>query len=485
MNKKNILITLSAAVLILLIIVNYGRIIYLNDLIRAEMTDLFDPLFHKKKFNGEAGPGRISLYNSTFRGLSGEFRTGGHSLFFIPEETVRIRDLAETIIEKTEIYTAADLTSALKKANSLNGETISPGEAVYIPNTMPLLAEDPGKRMPAAMISTIGLYFSGHTAGTAAFFRSIPELKKAGINAVVFDVKDVTGIVTYRSRVPLAVKLNTHDKRSIHNLPLLLREMKKHGIYSIARLSVFHDQLLASRAPSLAIRSASTGGPWRASPRELWCDPTNKTVQQYNIDLAVEAARLGADEIQFDYIRFPTSGNFSDARFTNSYGNKGRDETITGFLKRAGTAVKKAGAAVSIDIFGVVAWGKEADIKNTGQRIELLAPHCDAISPMLYPSHFNDDFDGYAKPGDNPYYFINAGCRKVASLAGGKSAVRPWLQAFKWRVSRYDEKYIYDQIKGSNDAGARGYLFWNASNDYRVVFRALSAMKTADRGKQR
>jgi hypothetical protein len=161
-----------------------------------------------------------------------------------------------------------------------------------------------------------------------------------------------------------------------------------------------------------------------------------------------------------------------------------RADAITHFLKRAHAVIAKRNARLSIDIFGVVAWGKSVDIDSTGQRIELLARHCDVISPMLYPSHFNDDFDGYAKPGDNPYYFIYSGCQKVIGLAGKTAVVRPWLQAFRWRVSHYNRQYILTQIKATNDSGAKGYLFWNASNDYNTVLHALEEMNGVARDEE-
>jgi hypothetical protein len=149
-----------------------------------------------------------------------------------------------------------------------------------------------------------------------------------------------------------------------------------------------------------------------------------------------------------------------------------RYEVITHFLKRAYESISKTGAFVSIDIFGVVAWGKYADINSTGQNISLLAEHCDVISPMLYPSHFNDNFDGFKNPGDRPYHFIYEGCKKVRKLAGDKVIIRPWLQAFAWRVSNFNAVYINEQIRASNDSGAHGYLMWNASNRYNEVYKS-------------
>ena len=148
---------------------------------------------------------------------------------------------------------------------------------------------------------------------------------------------------------------------------------------------------------------------------------------------------------------------------------------IAHLLKRAHREISSRNALVSIDIFGVVAWGKEVDIRKTGQQIGMLASNCDVISPMLYPSHFNDDFDGFANPGDNPYYFIYNGCRRVIELSGKKAAVRPWLQAFKWRVSRYDSSYVIA------DTGVRRLAPWDTvlerANNYGEVLEAMDILR--------
>ena len=173
-------------------------------------------------------------------------------------------------------------------------------------------------------------------------------------------------------------------------------------------------------------------------------------------------------------------GNLSDADYAWHFGKMEKEEVIAHFLKRASSEIHARNTRVSIDIFGVVAWGKSVDIRKTGQKVELLAKYCDVISPMLYPSHFNDDFDGFSKPGDNPYYFIYQGCKRVKSLAGN-TRVRPWLQAFKWRVSNYNEEYILKQVKASHDAGAEGYLFWNAGNNYGTVLKAMASLKIPEK----
>jgi len=158
------------------------------------------------------------------------------------------------------------------------------------------------------------------------------------------------------------------------------------------------------------------------------------------------------------------------------FGKMESAEVISHFLKRAGEALAPYNVFISINISDIAAWGKDVDIIKTGQNVEMLARHAHVISPMLYPSHFNDNFDGFTRPGDNLYHFILSGCKRVKSLAGGEAIVRPWLQAFPRRVSKYNADYIIKQIKASDDSGANGYLFWNASSSYNEVFQAMAVL---------
>lgn len=393
-------------------------------------------------------------------------------LFFRAPGKVRVEELAYYAIRFTPEHSVKAFRKKLMAANNLEETTIPADTNLVIPGSLPPLEARNAALEERKVPFIRGIYITGHRAGSESFRKMLPRLKEVGINAVVFDAKDIPGILSYYSATPTARKYNTHARRSIDNIHQLIREMEKEGIYSIVRIAVFRDHLLARSNPELAITSRSTGRLFNAAG-EIWCDPTNREVQDYNIGLAKELAKAGADEIQFDYIRFPTGGNLADAVYNYDFGKKSRQDTIAHFLSRARKAVRKEDAFLSIDIFGIVAWGKEIDMWKTGQQIEKLASNCDVISPMLYPSHFNDNFEGHPRPGDAPYYFIKRGTKLVRSRAGESSLIRPWLQAFGWRVSRYDEDYIRKQIKACRDSGAHGYLFWNAKNDYRVVFRAM------------
>ncbi|MGL4368543.1 MAG: putative glycoside hydrolase [Spirochaetota bacterium] len=411
----------------------------------------------------------------TYKDLPSGFSYSAGTLLYKTQSDTDTKKISAAALKYTRFYKSLRLEKALREYNSLSGTKIQAGTILYIPFSLPALMPDMKNRSRSPLIFTRGLYYTGTTAGSGRILSQLDDYEEAGINTVVFDAKDITGIVNYNSGIPDVIELNTSSKRSIDDIDKLIRELKSRNIYIIARIACFRDQLVAKNQPQWAIRSKKTGGTWSGSG-EIWCDPTNREMQDYNLQIAIELAEKGVDEIQFDYIRFPTAGDFTDAKFAWSGGATSNERCIEQYLQRVHGEMSQRNVNFSIDVFGIVAWGHEKDIVKTGQRIELLAKWCDVISPMLYPSHFNDNFDGYAKPGDAPYYFINAGCRKFSEKAGS-TPIRPWLQAFGWRVSNYNASYITEQIRGSNDANACGYLFWNAGNNYDLVLKAMKEIR--------
>jgi hypothetical protein len=411
----------------------------------------------------------------TYASLPQGFTHTGRLLFFKSQKDTDTKEIASKALAYTGYYKTSKLERDICGSNGIKSGTVPAGVSLIIPHSVPALVPDSKKRVKSPLIFTRGLYYTGSNAGSEKVISSLDSIVEAGINTIVFDAKDITGIVNYNSHVPEVGDLELSKQKSIEDIDKLIRLFKSRGIYVIARIAVFRDQLLAKKAPELAVRSRSTGRLWNEG-KEVWCDPTNRETQDYNLALAIELAEKGVDEIQLDYIRFPTGANSGDANYAWSFGSMPRDKAIEFFLSRAYKEISSRNVNLSIDVFGVIAWGHDKDIMTIGQRVNLLSKYCDVMSPMLYPSHFSDNFDGYSKPGDAPYYFINTGCAKFKEQSS-KALVRPWLQAFNWRVSNYNEKYILDQISGSNNAKAHGYLFWNAANNYDTVLKALKSKK--------
>ena len=445
---------------------------YLFDISRSRIYSIYRDLIPADDSFKIVSLSGCKKYIKTYLTLPENYIHSGNFLFYTAHKNISTKQLALKSIRYTHFYKTYKLKKSIIDYNRLQNKIIRKGMVVYIPHSLPPLLPDLKRTIKPPVVFTRGIYLTGNSTGNERILNSLDRFKQHGINAIVFDAKDITGVVNYFSHTPDVLEYNTHKKRTIDDIDQLIRILKKKEMHIIARISVFSDHLLHRKNPRWAIRSRRTGKQWNPNSKEKWCDPTNRFVQDYNISLAIELAEKGVDEIQLDYIRFPTVGNLNDARYSYHFGRMSKEASISHFLKRIYREISRRKTLLSIDIFGVVAWGKSLDIKKTGQRIELLSKYCDIISPMLYPSHFSDDFNGFENPGDNPYYFIYQGCKKVIALSKNKP-VRPWLQAFRWRVSNYNADYIIKQIKAVHDAGGLGYLFWSASNRYETVFRAL------------
>jgi len=267
----------------------------------------------------------------------------------------------------------------------------------------------------------------------------------------------------------------------IHDLPKYTRFLHSQGLHAIARIAIFRDERLVLAHPELAVKSKKSGQAWRENGKLVWTDPSRIEVQEYDIALAQAAAAAGADEIQFDYVRFPAEGDQKDAAFAfqKAHPEWQRSEVIADFLRRAYTALHPKGVLLSLDVFGVMAWQRPVDLAHTGQDIMRMAKYCDVLSPMIYPSHFFG-MDGYAQPGDAPEHFIGESMARFEQITNGSGVViRPWLQAFAWRTKTYSPKYIEVQVLTAKNKGGVGFLFWNANNDYSKPYVAMPEMKAA------
>ena len=315
------------------------------------------------------------------------------------------------------------------------------------------------------------IYLQGHNARPERLSREIRQVLSSGANGIVFDVKDIIGVVNYRSRVKQVEEVRTHQP-PIPDLDKTIKFLHDRGIYVIARMALFQDETLARRRPDLAV--SNSAGPLLTKGRPLWVEPGRNDVQYYNLSLVRELIDRGVDEIQFDYVRYPAEG---DLRNVTYYGVKKSSDKIAHlkrFLASAWFMTRGTNVKTAIDIFGVTAWGEPKDVASTGQQMEELAPFVDVISPMLYPSHFAPGFRGFANPADHPHYFYYEGVSKIRKRTGSRVIIRPWIQAFPLRVTVYNGAYLLKQIQGSNDAGGQGWMMWNAGNIYGLVYRAVA-----------
>lgn len=290
------------------------------------------------------------------------------------------------------------------------------------------------------------------------------------LNSIVFDVKDDSGSIGYDSNLELAGESGA--AKNYYDIDAVLREMKRKGIYSIARFVVFKDNILPRFRPDLAIKDRRTGNPLY-SEGSYWPDIYCEEVWDYYIEIIKELARKGVNEIQFDYIRAPAKGNIAYADYTYNTAENDKVWAITNFLKKVREETRQYDIKVSADVFG---WTFIVDNdQGIGQMLEEIAPYLDYIYPMPYPSHYSKSFLGYELPEAHPYevvsYTLNKGLSRINDSG---CIVVPWVQAFSLKVE-YTEREILSQIQAAEDLGIEGFLFWNAANKYETVERVLNA----------
>ncbi|MBP6859567.1 MAG: glycoside hydrolase [Candidatus Magasanikbacteria bacterium] len=348
----------------------------------------------------------------------------------------------------------------------VNAATDSLGSMILMQNS--IVHEEPFVmlRQKQEPIKVKGLYLTAYSAGSEKKINQIIALiNTTELNAVVIDLKDYSGQVLYDSAVDLVDNLKLQDNR-IKNLDKLLVKLKENNIYTIARISVFQDPLLAQKKPEWAIKSKK-GGLWRDKNNLSWVDPANKEVWTYVVSIAKEAGRLGFDEVNFDYIRYPTDGRLADIIYGN--GASKRYEVILGFFKYVSEEMKDEPVYTSADLFGLTTEKKGEDDMSIGQRLGDAVQYFDYVMPMVYPSHYPTGYRGYKNPANYPYEVVyNAMKAGVKQAQDKKAKLRTWIQAFNLGAV-YDGTKIRAQIKASDDAGADGWILWNASNRYTVA----------------
>ncbi len=290
---------------------------------------------------------------------------------------------------------------------------------------------------------------------------------ETGMNALVIDLKSSRGDIAFRSQLTLAQAVGAQRVRTLKDLPEFLAELKRLGIYTIGRIVVFKDGALARNRRDLAVHTLD-GYLWEDREKISWVDPFNPEVWDYNISIAKEAAALGFDEIQFDYIRFPAK---SDLMFSRENNGENRVAAINGFLQRAKQQLAGYPVMTSANIFGYICW-KHKDQK-IGQRLIDLADYVDYLSPMLYPSGFPHGVPGYKNPVEHSYEVIAHSLQKAAELTGLPAIrFRPWLQAF--RDYAFDRRSftaddIHAQINASDANGSHGWMLWNAASRFSLA----------------
>ncbi len=305
-----------------------------------------------------------------------------------------------------------------------------------------------------------GVHITHYVAGDRGWmnrFYAAAEPRR-GLNTLQVDLKDEAGIVGFDANVPLARKAGA--VQDLFDARKLSARAHKAGLYLIGRIVMFEDPILSVKMPKLAIRRPD-GSVWKNHQGLGWTNPYNRQVWDYGIDLAKEAGRQGFDEIQFDYVRFPTDGDVASAVYRPKR-SWTRDETIKRFLETAVAELRPHGLKVSVDLFGLAATHK----LGIGQNPRMLRSSVHAISPMTYPSHYYAGEFNIPNPDAAPYQTMRASLRDwKRQLRGGTAKLRPWVQDFSIGT-RYGAAEVAAQIRAVREATKAGFLLWNAGVVY-------------------
>ena len=315
-------------------------------------------------------------------------------------------------------------------------------------------------------VKALYLTFWGANLNSKTIKKVLNIVDKTQVNALVIDVKNAHGLTSFKTGFKQANKYGAARQKTIDNIEKFMKLMKEKNIYTIARVVVFKDELQASHNPDYAIKKLN-GKIWRNGDKMAWVNPYDKRSHEYTIAIAEEAAKVGFDEINFDYIRFPAKRGL---KFSKKNTQKNRTEAISNFLDLAQNRLKKYGTFISVDTYGNVCWEK-GDV-GIGQTIDSLAKHADYICPMLYPSGFSEGSFNVKHPSEHPYIVIYRSLKHNEKVINLKR-MRPWLQSFRdyAHKRRYYKKFeITQQIKATEDVNSSGWMMWAPSSKYNINY---------------
>jgi len=333
------------------------------------------------------------------------------------------------------------------------------------------------------------IYMSSWVAGTPSFRAKLVKIADdTEVNALVIDIKDYTGKIAFEVSDPLLVKAGSAENR-VPDMREFIQALHSKNIYAIGRIAVFQDPYYTKIHPELAIKRLSDGGVWKDRKGLSFVDVSEKAYWDYIVALAKESHDIGFDEINFDYIRYPSDGNMKDIRVSTVAG-KTKAEVLESFFKYLHDALAPEGIVMSADLFGMTT--TNTDDLNIGQQLEKTLPYFDYVAPMVYPSHYPPKFNGWSNPNQHPYDLIKfvmdaavrrtiatttpvetIGSERVASTSPqlytktsySAQKMRPWLQDFDYG-GNYDVAEVRGQIQATYDAGLTSWMLWDPGNTY-------------------
>lgn len=348
--------------------------------------------------------------------------------------------------------------------------------AVTVPIVQPPVWHATHRAAPDAVKA---LYMTSWVAGTRDLRDGIVDIvETTEANALVIDIKDYTGMIAFEVEDPYLQGFNSVENR-ISDVKEFIEYLHSKDIYVIGRISVFQDPQLVKLRPDLAVKRSSDGGVWKDRKGISWLDAGAKEVWDYHVAIGKQAYAYGFDELNFDYIRFPSDGDMYNITYPFSEG-KTKALVLKEFYAYLREELDATGAVLSADLFGMVT--TNADDLNIGQKLEHALPYFDYIGPMVYPSHYPAGFNGYPAPAKVPYDVVkfsmdrahvkvNAVALSASTTPDAREAkvhfaqIRPWLQDFDLGAD-YTADMVRAQMQAAYDAGLNSWMLWNAANKY-------------------
>lgn len=311
---------------------------------------------------------------------------------------------------------------------------------------------------PKPSVTAKGMHLTSFVPGASKKRIYIDSLlEDTELNAVVIDVKEIDGAIGIKG-----ISGDLAFSKSVPNPEEYIKHLKEKNIYTIARIVVFRDNTMPRKRPELAVKNPD-GKIWEDYRQTTWLDPYNQKAKDYILDIAEKTADIGFDEIQFDYIRFPSDGNTKMCRYQVPRSTATAYLEIIDFLKQAKQRLAPKGIKTSIDVFGLTT--TENTDMGIGQKIVEMTEHVDYVSPMIYPSHYNKGEYGIPDPNKEPYrtvYIALQGAKKRLPV----EKLRPWLQDFSMKGVKYGPKQVQEQIQACFDCGVETWMLWNAACKY-------------------
>lgn len=311
------------------------------------------------------------------------------------------------------------------------------------------------------------IYMSSWVAGTKSIRdKLILLVEETEINAIVIDVKDYTGKISFTPKNGTLLAYGSSEKR-ISDIDELIAELHSKNIYVIGRVAVFQDPHMTKTHPEHAVKTASNKNlVWKDDKGISWLDAGSEDVWEYSALIGEEAYSRGFDEINYDYIRFPSDGNMQDIYFPYSEG-KIKSEVVRGYFEFLKMRFALQEIPISADLFGMVTTNK--DDLGIGQILEYGLANFNFVAPMVYPSHYPDGWNNLSNPADHPYDVIKLSMGPAATRAEAmgltRDSLRPWIQDFNLGAT-YTAEMVRAQITALDDLGIDSWMIWDASNTY-------------------